>query len=75
MFVEVVFPLPFRNSFTYSIPLEFESLAQVGVRAVVPFGKRTLTGFIITKSETTSVKEKIKPVNDIIDEKQICNVA
>jgi len=71
MFAEIVFPLPFRNSFTYSVPSEFESYVQVGVRAVVPFGKRTLTGFIINKSGTTSVKEKIKPINDIIDEKPI----
>ncbi len=24
MFAEIVFPLPFRNSFTYSVPKEFE---------------------------------------------------
>ncbi len=73
MYVEVVFPLPFRNSFTYSVPREYETLVQIGVRAVVPFGKRTLTGFIINKSETTNVEGKIKPLNDIIDDKPIFN--
>ncbi len=71
MFVEVVFPLPFRNAFTYSVPPEFESNAQIGTRAVVPFGKRTLTGFIVRKSATTTVKENIKPLTDIIDEEPI----
>ncbi len=67
MYVEVVFPLPFRNAFTYSVPEEFKSFAKIGTRAVVPFGKRTLTGFIVRKSETTTVKETIKPISDILD--------
>ena len=68
MYAEIVFPLPFRNAFTYSIPEELEQSAVVGVRAVVPFGKRTLTGFIINLVSTPPSTEKIKPVNDILDE-------
>ncbi len=68
MFCQVVFPLPFRNSFTYSVPDELKTSAKIGVRAVVPFGKRILTGFVISVSEKTVVKEKIKPVRDILDE-------
>ena len=71
MFAEVVFPLPFRNTFTYSIPVEFEDLAKVGVRAVAPFGKRILTGFIVKILKKTSVQEQIKPLADILDEKPI----
>ena len=71
MFAEVVFPLPFRNTFTYSVPLEFEDLAKVGVRVVAPFGKRVLTGFIVKIQKKTSIKEKIKPLADILDEKPI----
>ena len=41
MFAQVVFPLPFRNSFTYSVSAELSELVQLGVRVVVPFGKRT----------------------------------
>ncbi len=68
MYAEIVFPLPFRNAFTYSIPEELEQSAVVGVRAVVPFGKRTLTGFIINLVKTPPSTEKIKPINDILDE-------
>lgn len=67
MFAEVVFPLPFRNSFTYSIPEEYEDIAKVGVRVAVPFGKRVLTGFIINILEKTEVTEKIKPIYDVLD--------
>jgi len=73
MYVEIVFPLPFRKAFTYSVPGDLVPLVKTGVRAVTPFGRRTLTGFIINISKTTSVKEKIKPVKDILDEKPIFN--
>ena len=70
MYAQVVFPLPFRNSFTYSIPKEFENTIQVGLRVVAPFGKRVLTGFVVGFTETTDL-EKIKPIKDILDEKPI----
>lgn len=71
MFVEVVFPLPFRKAFTYSVPIDLQDQVKVGVRAVAPFGKRTLTGFIINTSSKTSVKEEIKPIKDILDDTPI----
>lgn len=71
MFAEVVFPLPFRNSFTYSIPKEFEDQVVFGVRVVVSFGKRVLTGFVINVKETSDVKEKVKPIRDVLDNQPI----
>ena len=71
MYAELVFPLPFRNTFTYSVPKSLEPLAKPGVRAVAPFGKRVLTGFIVATSSSTVVQEKIKPVDDILDSKPI----
>ena len=71
MFCQVVFPLPFRNTFTYSIPDELSDSVKVGVRVVVPFGKRVLTGFVIDLSKATDFKEKIKPVKDVLDENPI----
>lgn len=75
MYVEVVFPLPFRKAFTYKVPKELESNTAFGVRVVAPFGRRTLTGFIISTSDKTSLKEKIKPISDILDEVPIINKA
>jgi len=73
MYVEILFPLPFRKAFTYLIPRNLQNQAKIGVRAVAPFGKRTLTGFITNKSKTTSVKDEIKPITDILDELPIVN--
>lgn len=71
MFAQVVFPLPFRNSFTYSILTEHLEMVHLGVRVVVPFGKRTLTGFVVAVSTTTDIVEKIKPIRDVLDEAPI----
>ena len=72
MFVEVVFPLPFRKAFTYSVPKDLQDFAKVGVRSVAPFGKRTLTGFIINLPTTISLKkDEVKPISDILDDKPI----
>ena len=74
MYVEIVFPLPFRKAFTYLVPKNLEKQAKIGVRAVAPFGKRTLTGFIINKLKKVSLKEEIKPITDILDEQPIVDV-
>src|SRR3989339_857795 len=71
MFCQVVFPLPFRKAFTYSIPDELIDSVKIGVRVVVPFGKRVLTGFVIAISKSADIKEKIKPIRDVLDEKPI----
>lgn len=72
MFVEVVFPLPFRKAFTYSVPKELEEFARIGVRAVAPFGKRTLTGFIINIPAAILLKrDEVKPISDILDDKPV----
>jgi primosomal protein N' (replication factor Y) len=73
MYAQVVFPLPFRNSFTYSIPPEFTEEVQVGVRVVVSFGRRILTGFVIGISHKSEVEGKIKPVKDVLDLQPIFN--
>ncbi len=71
MYVEIIFPLPFRQTFTYKVPEDLELSAIMGVRAVAPFGKRTLTGFIVNTSSKTSIKKKIKFIYDILDDNPI----
>ena len=71
MYVEVVFPLPFRKAFTYSVPKDLFAQVKVGVRVIAPFGRRTLTGFVTNKTKATTLKEEIKSIIDILDEKPI----
>jgi primosomal protein N' (replication factor Y) len=48
-------------------------MLQIGVRVIAPFGKRTLTGFVIGKLDKSEVTEKIKPITDILDEAPLFN--
>lgn len=73
--VELVFAIPTERSFYYSVPDELLDLAQVGVRAVAPIGKRVLTGFIINVIDETEFKKELekisfkelKEIEDILD--------
>jgi primosomal protein N' (replication factor Y) (superfamily II helicase) len=71
MFAEVVFPLPFRNSFTYIIPESLCHHVQERVRVIAPFGKRILTGFIISLTDKVENTAKLKEIIDILDDKPI----
>jgi len=71
MYAQVVFPQSFRNAFTYLIPKDLRDEVTIGKRVVVPFGRRILTGFVIELTDTTDIKEKIKPIKDVLDDKPI----
>jgi primosomal protein N' (replication factor Y) len=63
-FVEVAFPLPLNQTFTYR--WNFEQQA-IGYRVLVPFQNRMLTGYVINQSDEASY-EKIRDVQDVLDE-------
>lgn len=65
-FVQIVFPLPIDQAFTYQVPSELRELAQVGCRVIAPFGHRRLTGFIIDFKESTDLKD-LKVILDVLD--------
>ena len=57
---EVVFNLPLNDAFTYEIPLHFSGMVKKGMRVLVPFGRRRLTGYVIGISHHN---EKNIPLN------------
>jgi primosomal protein N' (replication factor Y) len=66
-FAEIAVPTPVNQLFTYSIPDNFQEAIQPGMRVLVPFGKKQLTGYVVRLSSTTAVKE-LKSIIDILDE-------
>ncbi len=62
----VALPVAVDSTFTYLIPPELEGSACIGVRVVVPFGRKYATGIIVEFPESTSVTT-LKPVKDILD--------
>ena len=41
-YVDVILPLPLANTFTYSVPDEWAELVRIGMRVIVPFGKKKM---------------------------------
>ena len=74
-FVEVALPLPVRQNFTYRLPDSF-SLAKLGARVLVPFGRRTLTGYVVgfpsRLDPASDLKvDDLKNVLELIDEEPL----
>lgn len=69
-FAEIAVELPIENTFTYSVPQSLAPMTSVGKRALVPLGRRTVTGFVtaLHSSATPGVDEAdIKDIIDILD--------
>ena len=51
LFADLVFPLPLDRSFRYTVPPHLAALVRPGKRARAPFGRKTLTGFIVAADD------------------------
>ncbi len=68
--VEVAVGLPVFKTFHYRIPEEMKDSLRIGMRVLVPFKGRRVTGFTIDLPEQPpiGVEEKIREVEDLLDE-------
>ena len=66
----VAVPRPVRRLFTYSIPEALAARCLSGVRVIVPFGRRKLTGYLLEvrrSEEAGETKFPLKPIEDVLD--------
>ncbi|MHB9054664.1 MAG: replication restart helicase PriA [Paludibacteraceae bacterium] len=47
-YIDVILPLPLGNTFTYSVPDEWVADIRIGMRVVVPFGKKKMYTAVIS---------------------------
>ncbi|TKJ40094.1 primosomal protein N' [candidate division LCP-89 bacterium B3_LCP] len=66
-FLQVALPLPIDKTFVYRFPPELQSHVQPGCRAVVPFGRRVLTGIIVDDPVEDLPDKQIRDVLDLPD--------
>ncbi|WP_368504022.1 primosomal protein N' [Alkalihalophilus sp. As8PL] len=69
MIAKVVVDVPSQQTdrlFDYRVPTEWQDVVKPGMRVVVPFGPRTIQGFVIELTET-STHQKLKKIIDILD--------
>lgn len=73
-FIEVALPVPVRKNFTYRLPPEFRSRLPIGTRVIVPFGKRSITGYVVGylgEPPPNIEPEAIKDVAEVLDTKPL----
>jgi primosomal protein N' (replication factor Y) (superfamily II helicase) len=63
--IDVAVPLPLDTSFTYAVPAELAPGAVTGVRVLVPFGRRKLTGYLL--GPATESGAEVKEVIALLD--------
>lgn len=64
-FIEVAVPLPVIGTFTYSVPDDLAGRVAVGMRVLVPFGRRKVTGFVV--AEGASQVDGVKDIVGVLD--------
>lgn len=71
-YVEAALPVPLRRTFTYRVPAGFADEIKVGARILVPFGKRTATGYAVSlasefDADSDIDESAVKDVYQLID--------
>ncbi|MFK7695289.1 primosomal protein N' [Paenibacillus sp. HJGM_3] len=71
MYAQVIVDVPAKQTnrpFDYAIPPELGEWVQIGSRVGVPFGPRTLQGFVVGMSERTDMDpNKVKAIQEVMD--------
>jgi primosomal protein N' (replication factor Y) len=62
----VAIPVAVDSTFTYLIPPELETSLHIGVRVIVPFGRKYATGMVVDLPASTPFTS-LKPIKDILD--------
>ncbi len=73
-YAEVVFNLPLREPFTYAIPGHLLGKVRVGMRVLVPFGRRKITGYVVKLTEKWDKPIALKTIADLPDSEPIVNL-
>ncbi len=72
MFVRVAINIPADKTFSYEVPTALEEDVAIGKRALVPFGSRRLTAYIL-EITATSTYENTKEIIEILDPAPLFN--
>jgi len=66
LYADLAIPVAVDALFTYAVPEDLCTQVRKGMRAVVPFGRRTVIGFVVELKNTTTVRAP-KAVVELLD--------
>lgn len=71
-FIDVILPIPLKQSFTYSVNKDEALFLKQGMRVSVPFGKsKIFTGMVYAVHQEAPVGYETKSIDQILDEQPI----
>ena len=73
-FVRVVIPAPVKEALIYQVPEPFRQRIAVGMRVIVPLGRRKVTGIVLELLSTTS-HVQTKEILALPDERPVVDLA
>ena len=66
--VEIAIPVGVRKTFSYSIPPEFRGRIAEGMRVLVPFGRKILTGYVVGFPDSVPPEiKRLRAVRELLD--------
>ncbi len=66
MYAGVVFPLPLKTVFSYTVPTVLQDKIQIGQQVLAPFKRQSLSGFVVSLPQKSEVAEP-KLLQDILE--------
>lgn len=69
-FADVVVPSPLKDPLTYAVPTHFRERICVGMRVMVPIGKRKVTGIVLDLTSKSS-RPETKEITGLCDDRPI----
>ncbi|AVI52222.1 primosomal protein N' [Pukyongia salina] len=73
-FIDVILPIPLKQSFTYSVNVHEARFLKPGMRVAVPFGKsKVYTGIVFQVHTEAPIGYETKSIDQILDEEPIVN--
>src|SRR5438874_11792281 len=71
LYADLAIPIAVDKLFTYLVPEEIRNLVREGMRAAVPFGRRTVVGIVVRIHDRKPRISTIKPIRDLLDAEPI----
>ena len=59
--------------FEYHVPKELENSIKIGIRVLVPFGTKTLEGFVLEIKNHVDTDKELKSIIDVVDDEAYLN--
>ncbi len=67
-FVDVAIPVGVRKTFAYSVPPELRARIAAGMRVLVPFGRKLVTGYVAGILDPSELGDfKVRPVRELLE--------